>query len=94
MQPSIRSRYVTYILRIHVYHRKYRLNEKICEPKDLTLIFVIGTGDSTSPNWYYKSDDSKCTAFLFTGSEGNANRFETQEQCERQCGEFKNQVKI
>ena len=52
----------------------------------------LGTGDSSTPNWYYQSDDSKCTAFLFTGSEGNANRFETQEQCERQCGEFKNQV--
>ena len=56
------------------------------------LFSDLGTGESSAPNWYYKSDDSKCTAFLFTGSEGNANRFETQEQCERQCGEFKNQV--
>ena len=53
---------------------------------------LLGTGESSNPNWYYKSEDSKCTAFIFTGSEGNANRFETQEQCERQCGEFKNQV--
>ena len=25
------------------------------------------------------------------GCEGNANRYETEEQCERQCGKFKNQ---
>ena len=58
------------------------------------FLFILGTGESSNPNWYYNHEDQKCTAFLFTGSEGNANRFETQEQCERQCGEFKNQVTV
>ena len=32
-----------------------------------------------------------CTGFTYGGCEGNANRYESQEQCERQCGRFKNQ---
>ena len=52
----------------------------------------IGTGSSANPSWFYDSDTEKCTAFLYSGSEGNANRFETLEQCERQCGAFLNQV--
>lgn len=30
-----------------------------------------------------------CTAFSYSGCGGNGNRFETRDQCERQCGEFK-----
>lgn len=29
-----------------------------------------------------------CQAFVYGGCEGNANRFESTEQCERHCGEF------
>ena len=59
----------------------------------LTLLSCdIGSGDAKLSNWYFNNDKDQCTAFLFKGSEGNANRFETQEQCERHCGAFKNQV--
>ena len=59
----------------------------------LKLLFCdIGSGDAKLSNWYFNNDKDQCTAFLFKGSEGNANRFETQEQCERHCGAFKNQV--
>ena len=51
-----------------------------------------GNGDERIPNWYYDSDKGDCTAFLYSGTGGNANRFATQEQCDRQCGIFRDQV--
>ena len=53
---------------------------------------VPGTGEERIPNWYYDSEKNECSAFIFSGSEGNANRFETQEQCDRECGLFRDQV--
>ena len=41
--------------------------------------------------WYYDEYTGKCTAFAYSGCDGNANRFDTEEQCERQCGQFKGQ---
>ncbi|XP_044011690.1 papilin isoform X3 [Aphidius gifuensis] len=38
--------------------------------------------------YYYDSRASKCQAFIYGGCEGNANRFQTEEQCERLCGIF------
>lgn len=39
--------------------------------------------------WFYNSDSMACTAFTYSGCGGNGNRFESKEQCDRQCGEFK-----
>jgi hypothetical protein len=33
-----------------------------------------GTGEQKIPNWYYDADKAECSAFIYTGSEGNANR--------------------
>lgn len=46
-------------------------------------------GDFTA--YYYDSQASKCQAFIYGGCEGNANRFQTEEQCQRLCGDFKGQ---
>ncbi|RZF45831.1 hypothetical protein LSTR_LSTR013726, partial [Laodelphax striatellus] len=43
------------------------------------------------PVWYFNYETSKCQLFIYGGCEGNANRFETEEQCERQCGQFRDQ---
>ncbi|XP_066902314.1 papilin [Halyomorpha halys] len=43
------------------------------------------------PAWYYDPNSATCTLFHYGGCEGNANRFMSEEQCERQCGEFKGQ---
>lgn len=37
------------------------------------------------PSWYYDSDRNACTQFVYGGCLGNANRFETQEACQKQC---------
>lgn len=44
--------------------------------------------------YYYDPHSQMCQAFLYGGCEGNANRFQTEEQCERLCGRFQGQGKI
>uniref|UniRef100_A0A8D8QLD2 Papilin n=1 Tax=Cacopsylla melanoneura TaxID=428564 RepID=A0A8D8QLD2_9HEMI len=39
--------------------------------------------------WYFDRNSYRCQSFIYGGCEGNANRFNTEEQCERQCGEFR-----
>lgn len=41
--------------------------------------------------YYYDKDMSTCQAFIYGGCEGNSNRFQTEEQCERLCGSFQGQ---
>ncbi|XP_022911513.1 papilin isoform X2 [Onthophagus taurus] len=43
------------------------------------------------PAYYYEARTGKCLAFTYTGCGGNANRYNTAEQCERQCGTFRGQ---
>lgn len=40
-------------------------------------------------SYFYKADASACEAFYYSGCGGNGNRFETEEQCERQCGSYR-----
>ncbi|XP_073996015.1 proteoglycan-like sulfated glycoprotein papilin isoform X1 [Rhodnius prolixus] len=40
------------------------------------------------PSWHYDSATGRCKQFFYGGCEGNANRFMSEEQCERQCGQF------
>ncbi|KAM4565831.1 kunitz-type protease inhibitor 2 [Odontesthes bonariensis] len=36
--------------------------------------------------FYYESDSASCQPFLFGGCRGNANRFDSKEECMRSCG--------
>lgn len=40
-------------------------------------------------SWYFDRNSNRCQSFVYGGCEGNANRFNTEEQCERQCGDFR-----
>lgn len=48
-----------------------------------------GDGDQSELKYFYNTETTTCEGFTYTGSGGNGNRFETQEQCERQCGEYR-----
>nr|XP_023024406.1 papilin-like [Leptinotarsa decemlineata] len=48
------------------------------------------SGDSVA--FFYDRMTSKCTPFTYTGCGGNDNRFNSEEQCERQCGVFRGQA--
>ncbi|PSN47564.1 hypothetical protein C0J52_19332 [Blattella germanica] len=63
------------------------------EPSRDICAMPVDTGpcDSEIAAWYYNKTSSECHAFIYGGCGGNANRFESEEQCERQCGDFKGQ---
>ncbi|XP_045490551.1 papilin [Pieris rapae] len=44
-------------------------------------------GDCTEQitQWYYDEIEDKCFKFFYTGCNGNSNRFQTQEECEKKC---------
>lgn len=42
-------------------------------------------------SYHYDASERRCAEFLYGGCGGNANRFESEEMCERQCGEFRGQ---
>ncbi|KAK5647606.1 hypothetical protein RI129_002498 [Pyrocoelia pectoralis] len=59
---------------------------------ELSICYVpVDTGNCSDsiPSYYYDPNAQKCLAFVYTGCGGNANRFTSEEQCERQCGRFR-----
>lgn len=64
-------------------------------PSDETDICLIGVDPGPCleerPSWYYDAQSRRCQAFVYGGCGGNANRFDSEEQCERQCGRFRGQ---
>ncbi|XP_058806520.1 papilin [Phymastichus coffea] len=59
--------------------------EACLEPAD------AGPCHAETTAYYYDSNNQACQAFIYGGCEGNANRFQTEEQCQRLCGIFRNQ---
>ncbi|XP_042237860.1 papilin-like isoform X4 [Homarus americanus] len=41
------------------------------------------------PSWYFDPEQERCIGFSYGGCEGNANRFQSVEFCERQCGKYR-----
>ncbi|XP_074105077.1 proteoglycan-like sulfated glycoprotein papilin isoform X3 [Cotesia typhae] len=50
-----------------------------------------GPCNSEITAYYYDPQTQACQAFIYGGCEGNANRFQSEEQCERLCGRFQGQ---
>lgn len=48
-----------------------------------------GDGETRELRFFYNRESGSCEAFTYTGAGGNGNRFETKEQCDRQCGEYR-----
>ena len=43
--------------------------------------------DAYMPSYSYDSAINECTYFVYGGCGGNANRFDSKEQCEEKCKE-------
>nr|CAD7588891.1 unnamed protein product [Timema genevievae] len=64
----------------------------VFQPVDICLTHVDpGPCRGQNSAWYFDYSSLSCQAFVYGGCGGNANRFESEEQCERQCGIFKGQ---
>ena len=46
---------------------------------------VSGPCEGYYPLWYYDKERKGCAQFVYGGCLGNANRFETREDCENTC---------
>lgn len=46
---------------------------------------VQGACEGYYPSWYYDKDRKQCAQFIWGGCLGNANRFETREECQDLC---------
>ncbi|XP_077521556.1 proteoglycan-like sulfated glycoprotein papilin isoform X3 [Amblyomma americanum] len=54
--------------------------------KDICILSKeVGQCLSEDRKWYYDYVEGLCKEFVYTGCQGNRNRFNTREQCERMC---------
>ncbi|XP_067855180.1 PI-actitoxin-Aeq3b [Heptranchias perlo] len=44
-----------------------------------------GTCSRYTLRWYYHRKAGECRPFIYSGCNGNTNRFQTQEDCEHSC---------
>nr|XP_042905073.1 papilin [Parasteatoda tepidariorum] len=50
-----------------------------------SLAMVKGPCSGSFTQWYYDKEQEDCIEFLFTGCQGNANRFNSKESCYQRC---------
>ncbi|XP_064486143.1 papilin-like [Ornithodoros turicata] len=56
-------------------------------PKDVcSLPMESGPCKAAHPKFYYDSYSGQCKEFIYGGCKGNGNRFDTENQCLKQCG--------
>jgi len=54
----------------------------------------VGPCDAVFPRWFYNADTGECEEFIWGGCGGNANNFETKEECEAMCPSFASKLTI
>nr|Q2ES46.1 RecName: Full=Kunitz-type serine protease inhibitor 5; AltName: Full=Kunitz protease inhibitor 5; AltName: Full=Kunitz protease inhibitor V; Flags: Precursor [Daboia russelii]ABD24044.1 Kunitz protease inhibitor-V [Daboia russelii russelii] len=55
-------------------------------PKFCHLPVDSGICRAHIPRFYYNPASNQCQGFIYGGCEGNANNFETRDQCRHTCG--------
>ncbi|XP_016407808.1 BPTI/Kunitz domain-containing protein-like [Sinocyclocheilus rhinocerous] len=61
-------------------HEIYPDDDKVCSlPKDEGACFAA------IPKYYYDTEEKMCLMFLYRGCNGNANRFDSREDCHNMC---------
>lgn len=50
-----------------------------------TLPVKVGACRGSLKKWYFDVESQRCETFLYGGCQGNANRFESKAQCQREC---------
>ena len=46
----------------------------------------VGSCRGSFKKWYFDVESQRCETFLYGGCNGNANRFDSKSQCQRECG--------
>uniref|UniRef100_A0AAY5K920 BPTI/Kunitz inhibitor domain-containing protein n=1 Tax=Esox lucius TaxID=8010 RepID=A0AAY5K920_ESOLU len=73
--------------------KSHQLNYGSCHstPLDLNLDLCLlpmseGACSEYVLLWYYHPPSRACRPFVYGGCEGNRNRFNTRQECQRRCG--------
>jgi len=56
-----------------------------CSDDPCSLPKVVGPCRAAFRKYYFNSATGKCTKFIYGGCGGNANRFDTKEECQERC---------
>nr|XP_046466549.1 papilin isoform X8 [Neodiprion pinetum] len=70
------------------FHTQQECKNTCVEPKGRDVCFlpkVVGPCDGYYPTWYYDTDRKQCAQFIYGGCLGNANKFNSKEDCEELC---------
>ncbi|XP_072437929.1 kappaPI-actitoxin-Avd3b [Chiloscyllium punctatum] len=62
-----------------------RYRREAIEQEPCLLGLDEGTCSRYTLRWYYHRRTDRCRPFIYSGCGGNANRFQTQEECEQRC---------
>lgn len=58
-------------------------------PPECSLPADRGPCKGRFQKWYYENAIGGCTTFIYGGCQGNRNRFQTKEDCEKKCAKKK-----
>jgi hypothetical protein len=56
------------------------------EKEDCFLPKIVGPCRAMIPAYYYNKNVGRCMFFTYGGCQGNANNFDTEEECQEFCG--------
>lgn len=51
--------------------------------------YTAGNCSQNIPAWAFDANSGRCINFFYTGCDGNDNKFVSEEQCQRTCGQFR-----
>lgn len=55
---------------------------------------AVGNCRASHLSYYFNIQTGACEAFYYSGCDGNGNRFDSEEQCEHQCGRYRETGKL
>lgn len=87
-QDKFRSRWVCYYkwLVLNLFFFKNALFYTFLDQSVCKLSREVGMCRAAFKMWYFDSQANKCENFVYGGCGGNANKFQSEDECKQACG--------